>query len=74
MSFMAKTQTPKNHRMPWTTQNDRELRQLVKEKMTAVTIAKKVGRSAAAVQQRLMTSGISLRAAKKVKARAGRTA
>jgi IS30 family transposase len=58
---------PTNHRVPWSTADDRLMRRLVKEKMTAAAIAKQLGRSAAAIQQRLMLSGISLRAAKKAK-------
>ena len=60
---------PKNHRMPWTAQEDRLMRKLVKDKFTAAAIARELGRSAAAIQQRLMMSGISLRAARKVKTR-----
>ncbi|MDX2234843.1 MAG: hypothetical protein NW200_10130 [Hyphomonadaceae bacterium] len=45
------------------------MRKLVKEHHTAAAIAKQLGRSAAAIQQRLMTSGISLRAARKAKVR-----
>ena len=45
------------------------MRRLVKEKLTAAAIAKELGRSAAAIQQRLMMSGISLRATRKVKSR-----
>ncbi|KAF0184454.1 MAG: hypothetical protein IV086_00815 [Hyphomonadaceae bacterium] len=59
---------PTNHRMPWSTADDRVMKRLVKEKLTAAAIAKELGRSAAAIQQRLMLSGISLRAAKKSKA------
>jgi hypothetical protein len=64
-----KKQAPQNHRMPWSAQEDRLMRKLVKDKMTAAAIAKQLGRSAAAIQQRLMMSGISLRAARKVKTR-----
>ncbi len=64
---MAKS--PKNHRMPWTTQEDRLMRKLVRDQKTAAAIAKELGRSAAAIQQRLMMSGISLRAARKGKRR-----
>ncbi len=59
---------PTNHRVPWSAADDRVMRRLVKEKLTAAAIAKELGRSAAAIQQRLMLSGISLRAAKKSKA------
>lgn len=58
---------PTNHRVPWSTADDRLMRRLVKDKLTAAAIAKQLGRSAAAIQQRLMLSGISLRAAKKSK-------
>jgi len=69
---MAKA--PKKHRMPWTTEDDKLMRRLVKEQQSAAEIAKQLGRSAAAVQQRLMLSGISLRAARKTKSGARRSA
>ena len=69
MAKSAKKTAPKNHRMPWSAQEDRSMRKMVKDKMTAAAIAKELGRSAAAIQQRLMMSGISLRAARKVKTR-----
>ncbi len=62
-----KPKKPVNHRMPWSTADDRLMRRLVKEKHTAAEIAGQLGRSAPAIQQRLMLSGISLRAAKKSK-------
>ncbi len=74
MAKSLKKSAPKNHRMPWSTQEDKLMRQLVKDKMTAAAIAKQLGRSAAAIQQRLMMSGISLRAARKVKTRARKAA
>jgi hypothetical protein len=62
-----------NHRAPWTLQQDRLMKRLAKDRATAAEIATELGRSAAAIQQRLMMSGISLRALRKSKAR-GRAA
>lgn len=59
----------KNHRTPWTLQQDRLMKRLAKEKASAAEIASQLGRSAAAIQQRLMMSGISLRALRKAKTR-----
>jgi hypothetical protein len=58
-----------NHRAPWTLQQDRLMRRLAKESASAAEIAAELGRSAAAIQQRLMMSGISLRALRKSKSR-----
>lgn len=74
MAKSAKKTAPKNHRMPWSTQEDKQMRNMVKDKMTAAAIAKQLGRSAAAIQQRLMMSGISLRAARKAKTRGRKAA
>ena len=69
-----KKTAPQNHRMPWTTQEDRLMRKMVKDRFTAAAIAGELGRSAAAIQQRLMMSGISLRAARKGKGGARKSA
>jgi predicted Rossmann fold nucleotide-binding protein DprA/Smf involved in DNA uptake len=73
LKSVKKTATPKtpskNHRAPWTLTQDRLMKRLAKEKASAAEIAAQLGRSAAAIQQRLMMSGISLRALRKVKTR-----
>lgn len=69
-----KKAAPPKHRMPWTPQEDKLMRKLVKDRFTAAAIANQLGRSAAAIQQRLMMSGISLRAARKSKSGARRSA
>jgi hypothetical protein len=58
-----------NHRAPWTLQQDRLMKRLAKERATAAEIAAQLGRSRAAIQQRLMSAGISLRALRQSKAR-----
>jgi predicted transcriptional regulator len=45
------------------------MKRLAKERATAAEIAAQLGRSRAAIQQRLMSAGISLRALRQSKAR-----
>lgn len=61
---MKKIKKPKLHRQPWTAADDRRMVSMTKKK-SAAEIALALGRTASAVQQRLMNRGISLREAKR---------
>ena len=54
---MAKA--PKNHRQPWTTADNRELKKLIKENTPTRVMGIKLGRTAGAVQQHASESGLS---------------
>jgi len=56
-------------RVRWTSQNDREMKALIKEQTPARAIATKLKRTEAAVRQRIHKLGLSLRSSKKKKAR-----
>ncbi len=60
-------------RVRWTSQNDREMKALIKEQTPARAIATKLKRTEAAVRQRIHKLGLSLRSSKKkAKAKARR--
>lgn len=52
-------------RVRWTSQNDREMKGLIKEGTPARAIAKQLKRTEAAVRQRIHKLGLSLRSSKK---------
>jgi len=54
---MAKT--PSNHRHPWSTGDDRQLRQLIRQDTPTRVMGLKLGRTAAAVQQHANDQGLS---------------
>jgi hypothetical protein len=54
---MAKA--PKNHRQPWTTADNRELKKLIKENAPTRVMGIKLGRTPGAVQQHASESGLS---------------
>lgn len=56
-------------RVRWTSQNDREMKGLIKEGTPARAIASKLKRTEAAVRQRIHKLGLSLRSSKKKAAR-----
>jgi hypothetical protein len=56
-------------RVRWTSQNDREMKGLIKEQTPARAIATKLKRTEAAVRQRIHKLGLSLRSSKKKAAR-----
>ena len=53
---MAKA--PKNHRQPWTSADNRELKQLVKQNTPTRVMGLKLGRTPAAVQQHANETGL----------------
>ena len=57
-------------RVRWTSQNDREMKGLIKEGTPARAIANKLKRTEAAVRQRIHKLGLSLRSSKKKSRRA----
>ena len=59
-------------RVRWTSQNDREMKALIKEQTPARAIANKLNRTEAAVRQRIHKLGLSLRSSKKKKKTARR--
>jgi hypothetical protein len=60
---------PSNDGASWTATELRSLKQLAKAGTPTSQVAKKLGRTAAAVQQKAMRAGISFRAAKRSGAR-----
>ncbi|HEY0941510.1 MAG TPA: hypothetical protein VGE08_15525 [Steroidobacter sp.] len=56
-------------RVRWTSQNDREMKALIKQQTPARAIAKQLDRTEAAVRQRIHKLGLSLRSSKKKAAR-----
>lgn len=52
-------------RVRWTSQNDREMKALIKGQTPARAIAKQLDRTEAAVRQRIHKLGLSLRSSKK---------
>ena len=56
-------------RVRWTSQNDREMKGLIKDQTPARAIATKLKRTEAAVRQRIHKLGLSLRSSKKKAAR-----
>jgi hypothetical protein len=56
-------------RVRWTSQNDREMKGLIKQQTPARAIAKQLDRTEAAVRQRIHKLGLSLRSSKKKAAR-----
>jgi hypothetical protein len=65
--MMAKR--PSNDGAGWSASELRSLKQLAKAGTPTSQVAKQLGRTAAAVQQKAMRSGISFRAAKRAGAR-----
>lgn len=57
-------------RVRWTSQNDREMKGLIKQQTPARAIAKQLDRTEAAVRQRIHKLGLSLRSSKKKARRA----
>lgn len=52
-------------RVRWTSQNDREMKSMIKAQTPARAIAKQLDRTEAAVRQRIHKLGLSLRSSKK---------
>lgn len=63
------TKRPSNDGAGWSAGELRTLKQLAKAGTPTSAVAKELGRTAAAVQQKAMRAGISFRAAKKSAAR-----
>jgi hypothetical protein len=61
----AKKKSSATSRVRWTSQNDREMKGLIKEQTPARAIATKLKRTEAAVRQRIHKLGLSLRSSKK---------
>ena len=59
---MARKKAPSNQGAVWTTKDFAAIRRLVKTRATGNTIAKKIGRSEAALYQKASIKGISLSA------------
>ncbi len=59
---MARKKAPSNQGAVWTTKDFAGIRRLVKTGATGKTIAKKIGRSVAALYQKASVEGISLSA------------
>ncbi|MBM0107179.1 hypothetical protein JM946_20785 [Steroidobacter sp. S1-65] len=64
-----KSSSKATSRVRWTSQNDREMKGLIKEGTPARAIASKLKRTEAAVRQRIHKLGLSLRSSKKKAAR-----
>lgn len=62
---VAKKKSSATSRVRWTSQNDREMKGLIKEQTPARAIATKLKRTEAAVRQRIHKLGLSLRSSKK---------
>ena len=60
-----KSSSKATSRVRWTSQNDREMKGLIKEGTPARAIASKLKRTEAAVRQRIHKLGLSLRSSKK---------
>lgn len=61
----AKKKSSATSRVRWTSQNDREMKQMIKAQTPARAIAKQLDRTEAAVRQRIHKLGLSLRSSKK---------
>lgn len=61
----AKKKSSATSRVRWTSQNDREMKGLIKDQTPARAIATKLKRTEAAVRQRIHKLGLSLRSSKK---------
>jgi len=61
----AKKKSSATSRVRWTSQNDREMKALIKGQTPARAIAKQLDRTEAAVRQRIHKLGLSLRSSKK---------
>jgi hypothetical protein len=61
----AKKKSSATSRVRWTSQNDREMKAMIKAQTPARAIAKQLDRTEAAVRQRIHKLGLSLRSSKK---------
>jgi hypothetical protein len=61
----AKKKSSATSRVRWTSQNDREMKSMIKAQTPARAIAKQLDRTEAAVRQRIHKLGLSLRSSKK---------
>jgi hypothetical protein len=59
------TKAKATSRVRWTSQNDREMKALIKQQTPARAIARALNRTEAAVRQRIHKLGLSLRSSKK---------
>lgn len=62
---VAKKKSSATSRVRWTSQNDREMKSMIKAQTPARAIAKQLDRTEAAVRQRIHKLGLSLRSSKK---------
>lgn len=60
---------PANDGSSWSARELRDLKQMARSGTSTAEVARKFGRTAAAIQQKAMRSGISFRAGKRVNAR-----
>lgn len=61
----TKKKSSATSRVRWTSQNDREMKSMIKAQTPARAIAKQLDRTEAAVRQRIHKLGLSLRSSKR---------